>query len=65
MSSSGQVIRAVQQFTKEGRSKQISFLKEVAIGVSLGVVAGFTWKVHPLIAPSFGYSCRVQRTNNA
>lgn len=55
--SSGQAIRAVQLFTKEGRSKQVNFLMELTIGLSLGIAAGATWKARPLPAWAWNLAC--------
>ena len=47
--SSGQVIRAAQQFTKKGRAHEVNLVKELVIGLSLGLAAGATWKVIYLV----------------
>lgn len=43
--SSTQVIKAAQMFTKNGNSKNVSVVKEIVIGLSLGLVGGVAWKV--------------------
>lgn len=43
--SSQQAIKAVSQFTKNGASKNVSVVREIAIGVTLGLVFGAMWKV--------------------
>jgi len=47
MSSSGQVIKAAQMFIKQGAgaSKGVNLKAEMAMGLSLGVAVGLTWKV--------------------
>lgn len=46
--SGTQVIKAIQMFTKNGRSKQISLLREIGTGLTLGLAAGLVWKVRHL-----------------
>ena len=41
----GQVIRATQMFTKHGQSTKVSVLKEIGMGLSLGLAFGLVWKV--------------------
>lgn len=45
--SSGQVIKAAQMFKKagQGNSANVNLKYEMAMGMSLGVVAGLGWKV--------------------
>ena len=40
-----EVIRAAKMFTKNGRSKQVSLVTELSVGLGLGLAAGFVWKV--------------------
>lgn len=47
MSSSTQVIRAAQMFTKDGHSKKVSLVREIVAGFSLGIGFGLIWKVGP------------------
>ena len=47
MSSGSQVIRATQVFTKQGKSKQVSLLREIGAGLTLGLAFGLVWKVRP------------------
>ena len=42
---SGKAIQAVQQFTKSGVGSRTSVVKEITIGITLGLAAGLTWKV--------------------
>lgn len=42
---SGNAIQAVKQFTKTGVGSRTSIVKEITIGISLGLAAGLTWKV--------------------
>lgn len=51
MSGSSQVIRATQMFTKDGTSKKVSLVREIATGFSLGIAFGLIWKVRRLVAP--------------
>ena len=44
MSGSSNIIRASQQFAKAG-SSDVSIVKELLIGLSLGLAAGSVWKV--------------------
>lgn len=37
-------IQAVKQFTDAGVASRVSVTKEIAIGLSLGIAAGLTWK---------------------
>jgi hypothetical protein len=46
---SGNAIQAVRQFAKPGMGSQVSATKEIAIGLGLGLIAGFTWKVPPCL----------------
>ena len=45
--SSPAAIKAVNQFTSQGRSKKVSLIAELTIGLSLGLAAGLWWKVRP------------------
>lgn len=39
-----EVIKAAQMFTKTGRASQVSALKEIAIGLTLGISLGLVWQ---------------------
>lgn len=39
------VIRAVPMFTKDGASKKINLIAEIAIGLVIGIGGGLTWQV--------------------
>lgn len=41
----GSAIQAVRQFAKPGAGTQVSATKEIAIGLALGLAAGFSFKV--------------------
>lgn len=41
----GEVIKAARMFTKNGRSKQVSLVTELSVGLGLGIGAGLVWKV--------------------
>lgn len=41
---SGNAIQAVRQFAKPGAGTQVSAAKEIAIGLTLGLAAGCTFK---------------------
>ncbi len=45
--SNGQVIRAAQMFVKQGAgaSKGVNLKAEMAMGLTLGIGVGLTWKV--------------------
>ena len=45
--SNGQVIKAAQMFLKQGTgaSKGVNLKAEMAMGLTLGVAVGLTWKV--------------------
>ncbi len=43
--SGSQVIRATAMFTKNGKSKQVSLIREIGTGLALGLAFGFVWKV--------------------
>jgi hypothetical protein len=45
--SSGQAIKAVEMFTKHGASKNVSVVREVVIGLTIGLGFGALWKVRP------------------
>ena len=45
--SSGQAIKAVEMFTKNGASKNVSVAREVVIGLTIGLGFGALWKVRP------------------
>ena len=45
MSAGSQVIRATEVFTKHGKSKQVSLLREIGAGLTLGLAFGLVWKV--------------------
>ncbi len=45
--SSGQAIKAVEMFTKNGASKNVSVVREVVIGLTIGLGFGALWKVRP------------------
>lgn len=47
--SSQQAIKAVSQFTENGASKNVSVVREIAIGTAIGLVFGAMWKVRPLL----------------
>lgn len=38
-------------FTKDGTSKKVSLVREIATGFSLGIAFGLIWKVRRLVAP--------------
>ena len=44
--SGSQVIRATAMFTKNGKSKQVSLIREIGTGLALGLAFGFVWKVN-------------------
>ncbi|KAK9817808.1 hypothetical protein WJX72_002535 [[Myrmecia] bisecta] len=46
MAASTEVIHAAKVFTKHGRSAQVSVIKEIAAGMTLGLAAGFVWKMY-------------------
>ncbi|KAK9808434.1 hypothetical protein WJX73_004898 [Symbiochloris irregularis] len=46
MSSNTAVIRAAQMFTKNGNSKNVNLVAEIAIGSGLGLAAGLVWKTY-------------------
>ena len=50
--SSAQAIQAVQMFTKHGASKKVSVVKEIVIGVTIGLGFGALWKVLPAPVPT-------------
>lgn len=50
--SSTQAIQAVQMFTKHGASKKVSVVKEIVIGVTIGLGFGVLWKVLPASVPT-------------
>jgi hypothetical protein len=39
------VIRALPMFTKDGASKKINLVREIAIGLGLGISLGMVWQV--------------------
>lgn len=41
-----EVIRAAQMFTKTGAASRISVVKELGIGLALGLVAGMVWQTY-------------------
>jgi len=45
--SSGQALKAVEMFTKNGASKNVSVVREVVIGLTIGLGFGALWKVRP------------------
>ena len=45
--SSGQAIKAVEMVTKNGASKNVSVVREVVIGLTIGLGFGALWKVRP------------------
>ena len=57
--SGSQVIRATQMFTKNGKSKQVSLMREIGTGLALGLAVGFVWKVLNLLL-SLHLLCPVQ-----
>ncbi|KAK9861218.1 hypothetical protein WJX84_003647 [Apatococcus fuscideae] len=42
----GEVIKAARMFTKNGRSKQVSLVTELSVGLGLGIGAGLVWKIY-------------------
>lgn len=44
-STAGKAIQAVKQFTTTGNASRVSVTKEIAVGLTLGLAAGLTWKV--------------------
>jgi len=42
----GEVIKAAKMFTKNGRSKQVSLVTELSVGLGLGIGAGLVWKIY-------------------
>jgi hypothetical protein len=40
-----EVIRAAQMFTKSGMASKVSVVKEIGIGLTLGLASGFLWQV--------------------
>lgn len=49
---SGNAIQAVRQFAKPGAGTKVSATKEIAIGLTLGLAAGFSFKV-PLASTTY------------
>lgn len=43
--SGKEVIRAAQMFTTTGAASKVSVVKELTIGLALGLVGGFYWQV--------------------
>lgn len=43
--SGKEVIRAAQMFTTNGAAAKVSVVKEIAIGLTLGISAGLVWQV--------------------
>lgn len=39
------VIRALPMFTKDGASKKINLVREIIIGLTIGITGGLTWQV--------------------
>lgn len=42
---SGNAIQAAKQFSSTGMASRVSLVKEITIGITLGIGAGLTWKV--------------------
>lgn len=44
--ASREVIHAAQMFTKHGQASKVSVVKEIAIGLTLGLAVGSMWKMY-------------------
>ena len=58
--SSPAAIKAVSHFTTKGQASRVSVVKELAIGMTLGLAAGLWWKVSDALL-----SCTQSRVSRA